>query len=216
MKPLLAVSFHTPDATYSQAANYLRSGLERCGLPHRLLLRKPIGNWARNNHIKPQVIQQFHAEGTHDILWIDADSIVWEDPTPHIAALGACDFAAAWHESTKGPHLFASTLLFRQTDPARALLEAWISTCEHRAKSITSEFDWKQSDQLHLQHCVEAARRAGLVDRVMNPALAFVHNTDRRRYGTEIRPVIEAFQLSRVLRHEKGANLEVARVADAG
>lgn len=216
MKPLLAVSFHTPDATYSHAANYLRSSLERIGMDHRVVVREPIGNWARNNHIKPQVIQQFHREGTHDILWIDADSVVWEDPRPHIDKLGTCDFAAAWHEHAKGLHLFASTLLFRQTDHARTLLDAWIATCEHHAKAITSAFDWKQSDQLHLQHCVEAARRTGLTDCRMSPALAYVHNTDRRRYGSEIKPIIEAFQISRVLRNEAGAKLEIARATNAG
>lgn len=215
MKPLI-VSFHTPDALYSERSNILRSSLERLGLEHRIIECDPIGDWARNNHIKPRVIQRFHADGARAVLWVDVDSIVWTDPQPHIDALGGADFGVAWHPYRDTEHVFASTLYFAASCRARDLIRDWIARCES-GRTEGGGFDWRQSDQAHLQEALKAARQHGLRDGRFSPAMAFVHDTDRRRHGDSIKPVIEAFNVSWIGRNETRAEpRQIARVVDRG
>lgn len=200
----IIVSFHTPDSTYSHESNRLRSSVERLGLPHRIVERRAIGSWARNNHLKPEVIRAAHKRGTVGVLWIDCDSIVWRDPWPIIDELGACDVGAVWHQLRDGRAVFASTVYFAPTARAAAVIEDWIARCHTRAKRAEERpHDHHASDQPYLQQAIEEAARRGECECASMPlTMAFIHDRDRRTHP-EI-PLesiaIEAFQVSRKVR----------------
>lgn len=211
----LIVSFHTPDPGYAHSSNYLRSSLERLKLPHAIVERPPLDptNWARNNHIKPSVIREFHRGGKHGVLWVDGDSIVWQDPWYLVDALcDGFDVGAIFHRHKAGDgrvfrSLFASTIYFAPTAKAADCLDDWIARCDAGANVTDAEkWNWKKSDQNHLQKAIEHAEQHHELKCVCLPRnLAFIHDVDRD-LGVPDPVIIEAFRQSYVGRVEDGVD----------
>lgn len=175
--PPLVVSYATPE--YETELDGLRATLVAHGLPHRLVRRPSLGSWARNCAQKATVLAEALAsvEDGRLVAWLDADSRVIARPD----VLWSLDCDVARH-LLRGREFLSGTLLLRNSEPVRRLVDAWISGC-HAAPT-----EW---DQRVLARVIDGR---GLV--VADLPVEYV----RLPWMTDVAPVIEHRQASRTHR----------------
>ena len=178
------------------------SSVQRLGLPLHFERHADRGSWPMNTLIKQEVL--LRACVTHpsmDILWVDCDAEIHEDPTP-------------WLEGIKGPrdpgiegvavrmHHFGAkwctgTIWFgrRPLMSREIFLENWI---------LQNVREPKQTDQETLMKCIE---RGGVFREIveLGPELCFIWDLSAEQWPDK-RPVIEHYQASRKFYPERVAS----------
>ncbi len=131
MKPLV-ISYYT-DALYESLARRLGESCSRYGLEHDIRKRGCRGEWIRNCAQKPTHIMEMLEEHDRDVLWVDADAEFVGEP---IGLDVECDFGffiTTWQRYMSG------TLLIRNTEPTRRLVQDWIGQQRKKPDAMDEE-----------------------------------------------------------------------------
>jgi hypothetical protein len=118
----LIVSFFTPGLYASETAR-LRRSLARLGLEDQFLspVVAPFPDWDQATRHKAIFLRHL-VKMDRPLLWLDADSVVWRDPLPLLAALPG-DIAVHYH---RGHELISATIWLRPGPLVLKVLDRWI------------------------------------------------------------------------------------------
>jgi len=202
MRKWIVVSFFTVGTGYEKEAQKLEASLKRFGLDYYFYPCEPQESWRANLNYKSQIIlDAFDRFPDRDIVFIDADGIVREDPTlfDRLSDGLDVDLAAHFHPykgtMINGGSLLSGTLWFRNSDRGRRIVEKW------------HEIGIRYPTIRH-QHCLrvainELAERDNFKVKVFKLPREYTLIFDYYRRDRP-RPVIEHFQASRRLRRQVG------------
>jgi hypothetical protein len=185
-KPILAVSFYTKDTPYVALANRLEASLKNCQLPYLIEGVDSLGDWYKNTTFKATFLQRVCEKhgNKFDILWIDADAIVRQDPRPVLERTD-CDLGAVFR---KGQELLTGTLLLRHNDRTHQLFGLWKAQCALRPRV------WEQKNLQAVLNKVE-----GLKVVALPPSLTYIFDISKVEHP-DTEPIIEHYQASRQCR----------------
>ena len=115
----LVVSFYT-GGVYRHLADRLAESCESYGLECEIEQREDLGSWVFNCGQKPTCILGMLEFYDRDLLWVDADAEFVSEPGDLDLD---CDLG--FHLTQNERHM-SGTLLIRNTEASRVMLEAWI------------------------------------------------------------------------------------------
>ena len=130
------VTFYTP-GLYAEESQRLAWSVIRLGLHDHTLFRgvDDFPSWDLATRYKALFLKEVLQEG-RPVLWLDADSVLWEDPFPFLQALPA-DLAVHYHA---GHELISATIWLRPERLILKVLDRWIElNAEPNQQSI-----WEQ------------------------------------------------------------------------
>lgn len=120
---VLYISSFTADTPYEEEVKNLKASLDKFGLPYEILGMRNKGSWVKNTQMKPLVIKTAMDKHNRDVVWLDADAVVKEDPV--LFKTLKCDVAfhylKEWNEKMTG------TMYFKNSTSSREILNKWIS-----------------------------------------------------------------------------------------
>ena len=194
------VSFYTTGTGYEREVKKLIASLDEFGLERHIFACAPRGSWRQNLNWKSEIIgKAFDMFPGQDIVFIDADAVVRQDPVlfDKISAEHIHDVAAHYHPyrmSAPGGSLLSGTLWLANTMEGRRLVDRW------HAIGVS------QPTVRH-QHCLQLAindlNQSGFPVRVYRLPRAYTLIFDYYRTNRPD-PVIEHFQASRRFKREVG------------
>ena len=185
------ISYYTKDTPYKREADRLESSLRRLGLNYEIEEVPDLGDWKLNARFKAQFVRD--RVGEQPVVWLDADSIVWEHPMKlmHLD----CDFAHTYSHPDK---LNGAVHYWAPTPNAIALADRWVEVCIERNTKDSFERDQKclqyAMDELADSKCIQVE--------VLPVEYCFIFDTHRRK-NPRLTPIIEQFQASRAYRRKK-------------
>lgn len=120
--PYMIVTAYTPE--YTEIVTELIASLNNNSLPFKAYKIESRGSWIKNVDQKPSVIHQALEEfPSHNILWLDADAVVYQPPRLLESIPMQFECAAYYHRD--GTELVAGTVFIRNSKRGRAIVEAW-------------------------------------------------------------------------------------------
>ena len=185
------VSWFTPD--YAASNTRLVSSLEQFGYRNHVEYQvEPVGNWAANVMLKPQIIRRAFQEHGCDLVYLDSDAVVR-------AALTIFD---NWTDDDLGAHfrggteLLGGTLYLAANQRTRDFCEAVAAVMLASVANWSTEkarTSWQVTAQSLLpQHPDLKVRR-------LPPEYTCILDTMRRQHPG-IKPIVEHMQQSRISR----------------
>ncbi len=197
----VVVSFYTRDTPYEEEVKKLVNSLMQHNLPFHIYSYEPMGSWRANlNHKSACIAKAMETYLDHDIVFIDADGIVRQNPVlfDQLSSDRKHNMAAVFH--TYGPNsgdpdeLLSGTLWLANNGLTRGLVKLW-----HKI-AIENPLE------IH-QRCLKYAIKE--MEENKNPVKVFrmpweytcIFDYVRSRSA---KPVIEHFQASRRFREEVG------------
>lgn len=126
------ITCHTVDDAYTNAAKNLETQLSAHGLK---LIKFPYistGNWHRNTHYKVNCILEAFSYGATEVVCMDADSQILQNPDPVFNEIAKQPKNIAFQFEKINNRFVASggVYWFRRSDDVIALLETWIKLCK--------------------------------------------------------------------------------------
>jgi hypothetical protein len=134
---MIVAAFYTIGTPYEAEAAELVKTLDRFGLKHDVRAYEHPGSWVKAGFLIPRCIGEVHAAHPgEDVLYLDADARVTQDPTPYCDSLkGKADVGLFYldnsphHPGKDGRELCTGTLWSADTDSAAVLLMMWSMFC---------------------------------------------------------------------------------------
>ncbi len=125
------ISFYTRNTGYEDEVGNLIESLEKFNLNHYVEAIDSLGSWQKNCMYKPVFIKKMLDKYPEEdkIVWIDADAIVKKDPVLFKDIEEDIAFHYCRSHWQKYPELLTGTMMFRNNDKIRSLLDMWIESC---------------------------------------------------------------------------------------
>ena len=174
----LIVSYFTADTPYEEEVKKLQASIEQFSLPSFIPSRPNLGSWEKNCQQKADVILEALEMQPHNVVWLDADAVIQQDPV--LFGELQCDIGYHYLEHRK--ELLSGTLFLKNSPKVIQLVKDWI------ALNATND-EW---DQKNLQRLVESNSS---LERQIIPAEYC--KIDRNRKQPNVTPVIAHYQASR-------------------
>lgn len=174
----IVACFYTYDTPYEEESKGLELTAQEYGIK---VIRKGYqnrGSWVENCAIKPQFILDTLETQKLNVLYLDADARIRQDPI----LIDQLDCDVAYH-LRRGCELLSGTLFFKQSAAAKALLTRWLTLQSKKP------YDW---DQRVLQQIID---QHGQNATIANLPPAYCQIFDSMKHHGE--PVIEHMQASR-------------------
>jgi hypothetical protein len=197
---MIVAAFYTIGTPYEQEAAELVKTLDRFGIEHDVRVYEHPGSWTKAGFLITRCIGEVHAAHPgEDVLYLDADARVMQDPRPVCDALkGKADVGLYYlpdsphHPGKDGRELCTGTSWWAATSAAKGLLLAWNSLCNPAPA--------KETDQTVLQGMLETAWPLGVGIAELPPSMCWMNTISAMHYG-EREPIIYHTQASR--RHRR-------------
>lgn len=132
---MIVAAFYTKGTPYEAEAAELVKTLDRFGLKHDIRAYEHPGSWVKAGFLIPRCIADVRiAHPLEDVLYLDADARVMQDPTPYCDSLKA-DVGLFYldnsphHPGADGRELCTGTTWWAATDAATNLLHGWRGVC---------------------------------------------------------------------------------------
>lgn len=126
------VTFYTRNTPYEQEAQRLESSCRRFGIRFRSYATDSTGSWERNTQQKPQIIRQALDDTTEDILWVDADGTIMNQPTLFRNYQPDIGYPQVdWSKHSCGRNdteTLSGTIYFRNNKKVKSFVDAWIAS----------------------------------------------------------------------------------------
>lgn len=200
----LVISYYTLGTPYEQEVEGLKQSVRELELDHDIRGVDSLGSWERNCARKARFVLDMARQHDRPVLWVDADAVIRRPPL--LLAGAEPDFAVY---RAHGWQLASGTVYFNRTEPAQALLAAWVRHCEAEPGV------W---DQIHLDTAweeVTATRplRTMWLPQTYTKIFDAAPDSDGPVGATHANhePVIEHFQASRRLKRQV-STIETVRV----
>ena len=124
----VTVAFFTFNTLYELEIKNLEKSLEKFGMKHHLLGIPDKGSWVWNCAHKPKFIRQMmHEYPDYDILYVDADAVIQQEPVLFDDFQG--DIGVHYKD---GIELLSGTIFFKNTGEVQTLVEQWINIQQNK------------------------------------------------------------------------------------
>jgi len=197
----IVISFYTRETSYAKEVKGLITSLRKFGLPYHIFGFKPVGSWRANlNYKSACILQAMELYPDKDIVFIDADGIVRQDPVlfDELSKEKKYHIGAVFHKfhprSGDPDELLSGTLWLQNNGVTRGLIKLWHQIALEEPLVI---------HQRCLKYAIEKLKQNGNAVKVLRMPWAYTHVFDYAR-GRGKQPVIEHFQASRRFRDEVG------------
>ena len=131
-KPYVVVSFYTRGTSYAKEIKKLITSLRKFALPYHIFDFEPLGTWRSNlNYKSACILQAMEMYPDKDIVFIDADGVVRQDPVlfEGLSIDDQYHVAATFHkyapESGDPDELLSGTLWFKNNGMSVGLVREW-------------------------------------------------------------------------------------------
>ena len=131
-RPFVVVSFYTRGTSYEKEVRKLITSLRKFALPYHIFDFEPMGTWRANlNYKSACILQAMEMYPNKDIVFIDADGVVRQDPVlfDGLSVDGKHHVAATFHkyapESGDSDELLSGTLWFKNNGMSVGLVREW-------------------------------------------------------------------------------------------
>ncbi len=197
----IVISFYTRDTPYEEEFKKLVTSLMQHNLPFHIYSYEPMGSWRANlNHKSACIVKAMETYPDHDIVFIDADGIVRQNPVlfDQLSNDHKHNMAAVFHTyapvSGDPDELLSGTLWLANNGLTRGLIKLWHKIAVENPLEIH-------------QRCLKYAIKE--MEQNKNPVKIFrmpweytcIFDYVRSR---STKPVIEHFQASRRFREKVG------------
>lgn len=177
----LAISFYTPK--YREIVEELKSSLDKFSIPYDIEERESLGNWLLNCNHKPIFIKDKFLKHKKNIVWIDADAVVYKYPKYFDVIEEEVGVYADRNWDFK-----SGTVFFSYNEKTLGFIDTWNYFCKENSKDF---------DQLNLKRAISECYY-----QKHNISVFFLPHTycqifDLMNWGE---PVIEQHQASRKFR----------------
>jgi len=200
-RPFVVISFYTRGTSYEHEVQKLITSLRKFNLPYHIFSFEPMGTWRANlNYKSACILQAMEMYPDKDIVFIDSDGIVRQDPVlfDELSGTGFHHVAAVYHtyspESGDPDELLSGTLWLRNTGLTRGLVRKWHKIALEEPLVI---------HQRCLKYAIERMIKNGNPLQVFRMPWEYTCVFDYERSRGK-QPVIEHFQASRRFRDEVG------------
>ena len=181
----LIISYYTENTVYKDIAKRLKSSLDNFSLKYDIQPVSDMGSWQKNTYYKAIFIRQMmDKHPDRDLLWLDADAIVWRFPEIFRGLESDIAFYSYGWRGQK--YLCSGTLYIKNNDKMKSLVSAWIE--ENQNWINTSKFEQKV-----LQELLQQEKWKSTIS-VFDLPEKYCYIEGLMFHG---RPVIEHFQASR-------------------
>ena len=190
----LIVSYYTQGA-YAKEADRLRRSLDRLDLAYTLEEIPPFSHWSDAVRYKPRFLAEMRKDHPEsDLLFVDADAVVWQDPWPYINKIEHCDMAVCriCPLNNSCNYILSGTIyLPANGQRTNELLDAWI------------QVDTKEPDLVQPQRVLQRVIDTGDFSIApLEPRLCWIFDRTPEMYGWmpapgPVDPIIEHLQASR-------------------
>ena len=147
----LVISFYTVDTPYEQEVMHLRRSCEQFAIDHHIASIVSTGSWEMNCAFKPLFILQMLEEKKCHLLWVDADAVFVQKPSP--LAVFSQDLGVRMYDCSDDhpSRIVSATLFVNHTVAAKHVLRLWAEECLLRLKDPdrTQEM-WDQDALRHV------------------------------------------------------------------
>lgn len=153
MTPIV-ICYYTKDTGYENEVENLVTSCERFSLPCKVDAIDSLGSWEQNCCYKPRYILEKLDELKQPVLWLDADSVVVQNPTLFDSL--DSDIALRVVEKVPDDHpskMISGTVFVNNTEKAREILKAWDLECKRMLQEEKEEV-W---DQIALRNVLLAS-----------------------------------------------------------
>lgn len=197
----IVISLYTRGTSYEGEIKKLITSLMQQNLPFHIYSYEPVGSWRANlNYKSACIIKAMETYPDHDIVFIDADGIVRQDPVlfDKLSKDHTHNMAAAFH--TYGPNsgdpdeLLSGTLWLANNGLTRGLVKLWHKIAIENPLEI---------HQRCLKYAIKEMEENKNPVRVFRMPWEYTCIFDYVR-SRSVKPIIEHFQASRRFREEVG------------
>jgi tetratricopeptide (TPR) repeat protein len=190
---IIYVSMFTTGTPYEEEVKILKASLDKFGLPYEIVGLKNQGSWEKNTQMKPQVLKSVLDKYNKDVIWVDADAEILENP--YLFYLLNCDLA--FHYLKEWDEKMTGTMYFKNNIMSREILNKWIQLNEIN----------NLPDAENFQKVMETQRGAKIVDLPVE----YIHVADIKFLQCS-KPVIIHHQASR--RFKESVKVSVSDLLD--
>lgn len=121
LNDLIYCSMFTVDTPYEEEIKNLQQSLDKYSIKYELVGLKSRGDWVKNTQMKPGVIKGVMEKHNKDVVWLDADAVLVDEPNlfETIKQDVSFHYIKEWNEMLTG------TLFFRNNDRVKEFLNNW-------------------------------------------------------------------------------------------
>ena len=135
---------YTPNTPYEEEIKELQKSCERFNLSHKFYAIEDRGDWARNTQQKANVIKAALQEFAEDVIWLDADAEILQEPKLFSELASISDFHICVYRASYA----------KQDNKATSIREA-VSLFLKRRKYPQGEI---LSGTIYLKNCAETKK----------------------------------------------------------
>jgi glycosyltransferase involved in cell wall biosynthesis len=123
---IIYVSMFTENTPYEEEVKILKSSLDKFGLPYEIVKLRNQGSWEKNTQMKPSVLKSVMDKYNKDVVWIDADAEILENPELFYKL--NCDMS--FHHLKEWDEKMTGTMYFKNNLISREVINKWINVNE--------------------------------------------------------------------------------------
>jgi len=184
---IVYVSMYTHGTPYEQEVKILDASLRKYKLFYEIVGIRPQGSWIKNTQMKPQIILDNMNKHNKDVVWLDADAEILEQPVFFDSIATDLSFhALTWHKGTPNEfqEILVGTVYFRNNDLVKELLRKWISLNKQVDKPDGETFQMLMNDSRGISVTVLPPEYVRIFDSEQMEGIKpiIVHNQASRRF----------------------------------
>jgi len=131
------ISWYTSETEYENVMyEYLQPSLNLLKLPYKIYPMDSLGDWRKNTCLKPIVIEKAFEDCESDLLIIDADAKIYDQPKlleeipeEYDCAMFWLDWNEWYQNGSNNKELCSGTLYLRNRPICRELIRFWKGIC---------------------------------------------------------------------------------------